>query len=477
VLHGLQALVAGSLLHVIFHRSHDLTGEDRSHGAGVEAHGPAHEEASLAPEGEALAGGDEGASDAALAHSCELDFAPSAGGAHHGHDHLDALVDPGVSAGIFRQTPAAFGALLGAVMLWGVSLAHPASHRISTEIGMGVTFLTLALESAPALLLSYGVVALTHAFWPRGMARWLGRGGSLSQALRALALGPLVPVCSCGVIPLYRGFVARASSSVAAVTLLVAAPELGLASFFLSLSLLGAKMTLARVVGAVLIALVVGLVVGKAVARLDRSAPSEGPTAAHRSAAERLRGGVTYAITDAIDYTLPWVLLGLGVAAFLEPSLGQQALARRSPAADVLLFGALGVPLYVCAAGVTPLVAILLHKGVSSGAALALLLAGPATNLTTFRVLAQLHGRPVAALFAGLLFALVVGLGLGANVLLGGAEPVALHDAAHGQAEPFQVGCLLLLGVLAVSSLARRGPRFWVEQVIAAEHQHTTPAS
>jgi hypothetical protein len=62
-------------------------------------------------------------------------------------------------------------------------------------------------------------------------------------------------------------------------------------------------------------------------------------------------------------------------------------------------------------------------------------------------------------------------------VLLGGAEPVALHDAAHGQAEPFQVGCLLLLAGLAMSSLARRGPRFWVEQVLAAEHQHTTPAS
>jgi uncharacterized membrane protein YraQ (UPF0718 family) len=443
-LHGLQALVAGSLLHVIFHRSHDLS---------------------------------SGAADpAGTGHACDLDFSPaSPRPSHPGHDLLDALVLPSEDAGMFRHIPAALGALLGAAMLWGVSLAHPASHRISSEIGMGATFLTLALESAPALLLSYGVVALTHAFWPGGVARWLGRGRPAGQALRALALGPLVPVCSCGVIPLYQAFVARASSSVAAMTLLVAAPELGLASFFLSLSLLGGKMTVARVVGAVLLALALGLVVGGVVVRGEQGPPSEASPELQRPAAERLRGGVLYALTDAIDYTLPWVLLGLGLAAFLEPSLAQQALSRRSASADVLLFAALGVPLYVCAAGVTPLVAILLHKGVSSGAALALLLAGPATNLTTFRVLARLHGRRVAALFAGLLFSLVVALGLAANAALGGVDSVALHDAAHGQAGPFQVACLLLLAALAAASLARRGPRFWVEQVLAAEHHHLAP--
>ncbi|MCU0658802.1 MAG: permease [Polyangiaceae bacterium] len=444
VLHGLQALVAGSLLHVIFHRSHDLSTQ----------------------EGEMQI----------LEHSCELDFKPApAREEHHGHDHLDALVEPGPLPGFFQQAPAAVGALLGGLMLWGVSLAHPASHRISSEIGMGVTFLTLALESAPALLLSYGVVALTHAFWPSGVTRWLGQGGGVKQALKALALGPLVPVCSCGVIPLYRGFVTRASSSVAAVTLLVAAPELGLATFFLSLSLLGAQLTAVRMVGAVALSLVLGLVVGRLARRPEPSPEGDASGAEPRPAVERLRGGVSYAATDAIDYTLPWVVMGLGVAAFLEPSLGQQALARRSGVQDVLLGAALGIPLYVCATGVTPLAAILLHKGLSSGAALALLLAGPAANLTTLRMLAQLHGRRVAWAFAALLALLVIGLGLGVNAVLGSTDPMALHDAAHGGPEPFQVACLALLGALGLASLARRGPRFWVEQVVAAEHQHAAP--
>ena len=46
------------------------------------------------------------------------------------------------------------------------------------------------------------------------------------------------------------------------------------------------------------------------------------------------------------------------------------------------------------------LVAVMLAAGVSPGAAMAFLLTGPATNITTFGTLNQLHGPKVAWSFS-----------------------------------------------------------------------------
>src|SRR5690606_17885966 len=110
----------------------------------------------------------------------------------------------------------------------------------------------------------------------------------------------------------------------------------------------------------------------------------------------------------------------------IEPLLDPAWLAALPGGADVALFALLGMPAYVCASGATPFVAVLIHKGVSPGAALAFLLTGPATNVTTFGVLARLHGRRIAALFGAMVAALAIGLGHATNALLprGGGPPL-----------------------------------------------------
>jgi hypothetical protein len=46
-----------------------------------------------------------------------------------------------------------------------------------------------------------------------------------------------------------------------------------------------------------------------------------------------------------------------------------------------------GIPMYVCASGSTPIAAAMLLKGLSLGAAIVFLLAGPATNLGSIMIL------------------------------------------------------------------------------------------
>jgi hypothetical protein len=58
-----------------------------------------------------------------------------------------------------------------------------------------------------------------------------------------------------------------------------------------------------------------------------------------------------------------------------------------------------GIPLYMCASASTPIAAALVLKGLSPGAALVFLLAGPATNAATLTVVARFWGRRATVVY------------------------------------------------------------------------------
>ena len=129
----------------------------------------------------------------------------------------------------------------------------------------------------------------------------------------------------------------------------------------------------------------------------------------------------------------------------------------------------LGIPVYVCASGATPMVAVLLAGGVSPGAALAFLLTGPATNVVTFGVISDLHGRKAAVFFCVMMATLAVTIGFAVNQLFPGfaaLDPQAGHDHS---ADYLAWTCLWVLGGLFLFSLLRRGPREVVGSVFSVE--------
>ena len=114
------------------------------------------------------------------------------------------------------------------------------------------------------------------------------------------------------------------------------------------------------------------------------------------------------------------------------------------------------------------MVAVLLVGGVSPGAALAFLLTGPATNVVTFGVITDLHGRKAAVFFCVMMASFAVAIGLAVNYLFPVFEcpPQVVHDHS---ADYLGQACLLALGVLFLLSLLRRGPREVVGSVFSVE--------
>lgn len=334
----------------------------------------------------------------------------------------------------------------------------------------------LSAESAPALLAAYLFAGVLHAFLPSTSIRWMSRGGPLSAAGRGMVVGLPLPICSCGVVPLYRTLVQRGAPPAAAMAFLVATPELGLDAIFLSIPLLGPQMAGLRLVAAAAAALLVGWWVGgrlRAHPALPVVDESAGTSA---TLAERTRLALRTGLGEVVDHTAPWIVVGLGIAALAAPLLESGWLGALPPFTDVLIFSLLGFPVYVCASSATPLVATLLATGLSPGAAIAFLITGPATNATTLGVVGGVHGRRVALGFAAVLVGFAVSAGLLINATIGALPVPSLAELVDEVPGPIQRVSLALLGLLVVSSIWRRGIRSFVgelrEGLGAGSHNH-----
>ncbi len=335
--------------------------------------------------------------------------------------------------------------------------------------------LVLSAESAPALLLAYLCAGLLSAFLPTASIRWLGRGGPLNQAGRGMLVGLPFPVCSCGVVPLYRTLVSRGAPPAAAMAFLVATPELGVDAVLLSIPLLGADVTVLRLVTAGLAALLVGWWVG---GRLGAQPPpdEQDPSAQAASPfAARLRAALVTGTGEVVDHTAPWLVLGLAAAALVAPWLEGGWLAQLPSLVAIIVFAALGFPTYVCAASATPLVAALLAAGLSPGAAIAFLITGPATNLSTLGVLASLHGRRAAIAFAGSIVAFAVAAGVIIDLAFTSLQIPSLAELTQETPSSLQLFSLFALALLFAASIARRGIRRFAGEIgegLGWSHDH-----
>jgi uncharacterized membrane protein YraQ (UPF0718 family) len=366
---------------------------------------------------------------------------------------------------------AGVGALLGVLVVGGLSDNHLPHQHVHGEMSFAELFLTLALESAPALLLGLLLAGLSKLYLPQASPRWLQTGRASTEALRGMLFGLPLPIGRSAVLPAYRSLAGAGVPVAAGVAFLLAMPALGLETILLSLPLLGVELTIVRVLAAGLVAVLVGTWLGH-LARNSGAAPEAlvAPAAARSGHhGTRLAMGLRLGMGAIVDDVGPWLLLGLVAAALAEPLLAGgsgQWLAQLPGGVDVLLFALLGVPVYLSAAGATPLAAVLIHEGVSPGAALAFLLVGPAAHFAAFGVVAEMHGRRAALAFAGAVVGLAVALGMLANALLGKSGGVALHDSAHEAPGVVAGACLAVLAVLLALSVLRLGPRGFIGQVL-----------
>ena len=352
-------------------------------------------------------------------------------------------------------------------------------------------------EMSPYLLLGFLFAGLMHAFVPRQYyARYLSKA-NFRSVLNAALLGVPLPLCSCGVLPTAMSLRKEGASKGATTSFLIATPQTGVDSILATYSLMGLPFAVIRPVVAFITALFGGQLVNltdKTPSILpqgeERTPPilpqgegchaekehccchheetEEEHCCCHHANVEKgmsfwQKVGVAlrYAYVDMMEDIGKWLVVGLVIAALITVLVPNSffAIFADNTWLSMLLVLAISIPMYICATGSIPIAVALMLKGLTPGAALVLLMAGPAANMASILVIRhQLGVRTLVAYLAAIIGG-AIAFGAGIDYLLPRewftASLVQMGCCDEG-ATWFEWSCTALLALLLVNAFVQK---------------------
>ncbi|MCG9721872.1 SO_0444 family Cu/Zn efflux transporter [Shewanella sp. Isolate7] len=179
----------------------------------------------------------------------------------------------------------------------------------------------------------------------------------------------------------------------------------------------------------------------------------------------RMGKGMHYAATDLVRDTTVWLLIGLFFAALVQTYVPGDFMAKWGDGILAMLVMVLiSVPMYICATASTPIAAGLLLAGVSPGAVLVFMLAGPATNIATLGVVTkELGKRALYGYLGGVLgVALIAGVLVNYLVATFGFEVMPQVGEQHNLLPAVVVNASgIILAILMLKVLLAKLPKNW----------------
>ncbi len=283
-------------------------------------------------------------------------------------------------------------------------------------------------EMAPYLLLGFFFAGLLRAFVPKSIYRKHLAPRNMKSVVKAALLGIPLPLCSCGVIPTSVGLRREGASHGACTSFLIATPQTGVDSIAATYSLMGLPFAIVRPIAALFTSMFGGWLVNK-FAHEDETLSEETTKETaecncdqHPSPSfwNNFISAMRYAFVEMLQNVGKWLVIGLLIAALITVAVPNEWLAALHDykLLNMLIVLAVAIPMYVCATGSIPIAVSLMAKGLTPGAALVLLMAGPAVNSASMLVVGKVFGRRTLRLYLTAIITGAVVFGLCIDYLL-----------------------------------------------------------
>ncbi|MCK7518390.1 MAG: permease [Ignavibacteriales bacterium] len=210
--------------------------------------------------------------------------------------------------------------------------------------------------------------------------------------------------CSCSAIPLFLGFVESGVPLGVTFSFLIAAPMINEVAVILLFGMFGWKVAVIYIVTGLTIAIVAGWVIGKLklehwvqdwVYQTKMGNTGEGE---EKQSLSRPHAFGFEAVKEIVGKVWIYVAIGIAVGAGAHGYVPQDfmaALMGKSAWYSVPLSVLIGVPLYSNAAGIVPIVSVLIEKGASLGTSLAFMMAVIGLSLPEMIILKKVFEAPV----------------------------------------------------------------------------------
>jgi uncharacterized membrane protein YraQ (UPF0718 family) len=268
--------------------------------------------------------------------------------------------------------------------------------------------LNTIFESSPYIILGFLLAGILRFWVPQNILQHHLGGRTTGTLFKSIGIGCLLPLCSCGTIPLGIGLFKSGASIGNMLAFMTSTPVLSPILIAMSIKMLGFKLTITLVAATVIGAFIVG-VIGN---RLFKTQSDRNKTCGEMKEFTPITNIPENNDKSKLVKTVQWSLfnlgadisvdiaIGLSIASLLlaylplqwiSSWLGQQDL---STLMYVIL---LGLPVYACSIPSIAVVQGLLLLGVTPGAAVAYMIAGPATNLGELNAIRNTMGiKPTA---------------------------------------------------------------------------------
>lgn len=227
----------------------------------------------------------------------------------------------------------------------------------------------------------------------------------------ASSLGIVTPFCTCSAIPLFIGFVESGIPLGVTLSFLIAAPMINEVALVLLLGLFGWKTALIYLSAGLFIAIFSGWIIGKL--KLEKwveewvyeiKAGNAGLVEERMTFNDRISAGFV-AVREIVAKVWIYIVIGIAVGAGAHgyvPEDFMASLMGKDAWYSVPLATLIGVPLYSNAAGIIPIVQVLLEKGASLGTSLAFMMAVIGLSLPETIILKKVLKYPLIFTFVGI---------------------------------------------------------------------------
>jgi len=345
----------------------------------------------------------------------------------------------------------------------------------------------LVNEMSPYLLLGFLIAGLMHAFIPNSIYSKYLSGSTLRSVFNAALFGVPLPLCSCGVIPTAMSLRKEGASKGATVSFLIATPQTGVDSIFATYSLMGLPFAIVRPIAALITAILGGVMVNTFGEGNDTLNENKNPNHnendnenhshdvkhdhgseqsccgchdhdhlhSHHSFLAKIKEALKFGFVEMMEDIGKWLVVGLIIAGLITVLVPDSffAMFKGNTVMSMLLVLCISIPMYLCATGSIPIAVALMLKGLTPGAALVLLMAGPASNAASILVISKVLGKRSLILYLAAIISGAIVCGFAIDYLMPAEWFTSVMseagDCCHEEPSWFSIACtILLIGLL-----------------------------
>lgn len=324
------------------------------------------------------------------------------------------------------------------------------------------------------LVISFVIAGLLHNFLtPDKLQKSLGNK-KISSILKSTLSGMLLPICSCGVIPIGISMYYSGVYLGPVLAFMTSTPVINPIAIVLSFGLLGPQITLIYVISGFVVPLIVGVLgnkLGKDEVCIKFDEDEEELAIEleeeKRSFFENIVDGLKWSFGELALTISKYVIIGMLVAGFITTVFPNSVIQKYLGNPGVLSLGSIAIlacVMYVCAVGHIPFIAALVASGASPGVAITFLIAGAATNLPELISIYNVIGKRAVIIYSTTLTICALVIGYITNKLMIGLSNFTTFEETQSSIaiankimlnipEPMKYICSLIIFIFFIKAL------------------------